>query len=505
MLLTVTVSLTLNANTITEEASPITINPNPIDLGLRPSGAWMEPMLIEFGTTGEEYTIVAIKSSHPFFIINDLCCGPISITTENTHKAELTHGEADNDGEITGDIVVRYLTQGNTSDTLESTFEVKATAYIPATNDVWETAEEITLPFTATATSENLYNNYSLLDEDLQSTDAVYKVTLSQESIISANVEGENSEIAIYQEGFDGYGGPRYNNFFKAEIAQDQNAEVIFSYNFNDGQPTGWSVFEEDNDGNQWNLTDPANTTTSGTDGSIAIYSNTYSDGPLYPDNYIITTEKYTISENTVLSWDAKSADLSNLYNKEHYAVVISDDKTEWDIVWEETINYTEFNHIMVSLDKYAGQEVYIGFRHYDCNGDNATGLIIDNILLANTNINGIGIQNAILPAGTYYFVVSTTGEYTVNIETTSIDNNDENVSEFENKFNIYPNPTTSAICIKSNINAKANIMDIVGHCVKEVEFSGNTTIDIKDLSSGIYFISIQDDGKQYIKKIVIK
>ena len=496
MMLVMTASLTLNASNARDGESVLTVNPDPVDLGLRPSGAWMEPLTIELGTTGEEYTIYSIKSLDPFFIVYDIYYPP-TVSEGYPYQTEIFHGESDVEGEVTGRIVVEH-TLG------VDTIEVKATVYFPEANDVWETASEITLPFTETASVEGFENNYSLIAEG---ADVVYKAVFAEDAIIYANIEGENSALAIYQEGFDGYSGPRENNFYKPEIAADENAEIIFSYDFNDGKPTGWGVFENDGDGNHWNLSQAGNSFTSGPDGSIAIYSYTQYYGNLTPDNYIVTSSKYAITKKSVLSWDAKSSDLSTFYNKEHYAVVVSTDKKEWDIVWETTINYTDYKHEMVSLAQYEGQEVYVGFRHYNCSGEDATALVIDNIVLANTSLNGVGIQNAILPAGTYYFVISAAGEYTVDIRLASdVEEDDtENVNEFTKAFNVYPNPATSVVFVESNVNAKASIIDMIGRSVKEVEFTGNAAIDIEDLNRGIYFISIQGENSQHVQKLVVK
>ena len=496
MMLVMTASLTLNASNARDGESVLTVNPDPVDLGLRPSGAWMEPLTIELGTTGEEYTIYSIKSLDPFFIVYDIYFPP-TVSEGYPYQTEIFHGESDVEGEVTGRIVVEH-TLG------VDTIEVKATVYFPEEKDVWETASEITLPFTETASVEGFENNYSLIAEG---ADVVYKAVFAEDAIIYANIEGENSALAIYQEGFDGYSGPRENNFYKPEIAADENAEIIFSYDFNDGKPTGWGVFENDGDGNHWNLSQAGNSFTSGPDGSIAIYSYTQYYGNLTPDNYIVTSSKYAITKKSVLSWDAKSSDLSTFYNKEHYAVVVSTDKKEWDIVWETTINYTDYKHEMVSLAQYEGQEVYVGFRHYNCSGEDATALVIDNIVLANTSLNGVGIQNAILPAGTYYFVISAAGEYTVDIRLASdVEEDDtENVNEFAKAFNVYPNPATSVVFVESNVNAKASIIDMIGRSVKEVEFTGNAAIDIEDLNRGIYFISIQGENSQHVQKLVVK
>ena len=496
MLLVMTASLTLNAK-VRDGESVLTINPNPVDLGLRASGAWMEPLTIELGTTGEEYTIYSIKSLDPFFIVYDIYFPP-TVTTEETYQTDIFHGKSDVEGEVTGRIVVEH-TLGI------DTIAVKATVYFPEENDVWETASEITLPFTETASVEGFENNYSLIAEG---ADVVYKAVFAEDAIIYANIEGENSALAIYQEGFDGYSGPRENNFYKPEIAADENAEIIFSYDFNDGKPTGWGVFENDGDGNHWNLSQAGNSFTSGPDGSIAIYSYTQYYGNLTPDNYIVTSSKYAITKKSVLSWDAKSSDLSTFYNKEHYAVVVSTDKKEWDIVWETTINYTDYKHEMVSLAQYESQEVYVGFRHYNCSGEDATALVIDNIVLANTSLNGVGIQNAILPAGTYYFVISAAGEYTVDIRLASDVEDDAALEENSTTFNIYPNPVNDRLFVDAETEIEEVVVyDIFGRqqVTETPSHQGNLSIDLSDLNSGIYFVKVKTENGEIAKRFIKK
>ena len=53
MVLVMTASLTLNASNARDGESVLTVNPDPVDLGLRASGAWMDPLTIELGTTGD--------------------------------------------------------------------------------------------------------------------------------------------------------------------------------------------------------------------------------------------------------------------------------------------------------------------------------------------------------------------------------------------------------------------------------------------------------------------
>jgi hypothetical protein len=196
------------------------------------------------------------------------------------------------------------------------------------------------------------------------------------------------------------------------------------------------------------------------------------------------------------------------MYNKEHYGVVVSTDKNNWEVVWETTINYTGFNHVMVSLEKYAGQELYIGFRHFDCDGNTATGLIIDNILLANTSINGVGIQNAILPAGTYYFLIEgeLSTEYTVDIRLASDVEDDDAIEEISTTFSIYPNPVNDRLFVEAETEIEeVMVYDIFGRLqiTEAPSHQGNLSIDLSDLNGGIYFVKVKTGNGEIIKKFV--
>ena len=73
-----------------------------------------------------------------------------------------------------------------------------------------------------------------------------------------------------------------------------------------------------------------------------------------------------------------------------------------------------------------------------------------------------------------------------------------------ENNFNIYPNPATSHINIRSEKSGKADvcIYDMTGRLVKNISVSdiSNATINISDIEKGMYIINV--NGKN--EKIVI-
>jgi hypothetical protein len=69
----------------------------------------------------------------------------------------------------------------------------------------------------------------------------------------------------------------------------------------------------------------------------------------------------------------------------------------------------------------------------------------------------------------------------------------------------MYPNPVTNYLTINTTGQIlKLNFMDITGKIVKTLEVNSNeVTADISNLSSGIYFVKVEDEfGTKYSKLI---
>ena len=76
-----------------------------------------------------------------------------------------------------------------------------------------------------------------------------------------------------------------------------------------------------------------------------------------------------------------------------------------------------------------------------------------------------------------------------------------ENSSELN--INIYPNPTEDKINIELNNETKGNVVitNQLGQVVKEMNIDGKElTIDIEDLTSGIYFINVSNQRMKFLK-----
>ncbi len=245
------------------------------------------------------------------------------------------------------------------------------------------------------------------------------------------------------------------------------------------------------------------------------------------PDNYIVTP-KLPIVGNTVLSFMACSADA--LHCQEHFGVAISttgntDDADfttvdEWTIM-PDKLNQTPWLEYTVDLSAYAGQEVYIGFRHFDCTDQFA--LAIDDIRLT---YNPVDLESfnvyrsttdddyqliANVPAvenqtsyeyfdnvdlGTYYYhvtaVYTSEGETepdSIMVSSLSVDENDVNVA-------VYPNPTRGLLKVEGADMKQITVINTFGQVVYDAPVEVlEAVIDMSQFSEGMYILRVDTEN----------
>ncbi len=152
-------------------------------------------------------------------------------------------------------------------------------------------------------------------------------------------------------------------------------AQTILSEGFEGGSlPTGWTVIDADNDGNNWEHSSTGLGAGYGHGGSdYCMLSKSYDNnsGALTPDNWLITPA-INLTANSTLKFYVCGQDAN--WQSEHYGVFISTTNAtstsaftmlnQWTVgtakvqgAWEERI---------VDLSAYTGQTVYIAFRHWN-------------------------------------------------------------------------------------------------------------------------------------------
>lgn len=408
-----------------EVSSPLVITPNPIDLGLRPAGAWMSPVAVEMSTESTPASVLSVESSNKLFVVSTFD-EPALVTSENPFTIKIKHAESNVIGDVNGQITIKDNYGVNVVD-------IKAKTYAPVSPDVWEKAAVVTsYPFSDTPDFDNLYDNYNLPGEEQDGPDAVYQLTVEEETVLSVAANGTNAKFALYPSNFNGKGGPDVDNYYGAPIDPDQPFEPefpeieipelqgnSFSYNFDDGSLEDWRTIDADGDRYNWSVTTDGNINTGY---EICIYSLSYIPGAdgsaVEVDNYIVTKGSYAIDANSKLEFDVRAFDPS--YPNETYGVVISTDGVEFETIGIERLENAAWNHKTISLAEYAGKNVVIGFRHYDSKNEYA--LLIDNVVLTpGRGAKFNKTEKYTVPAGTYYLAVSATERFSVNVNAATV------------------------------------------------------------------------------------
>ncbi|MBC7383041.1 MAG: T9SS type A sorting domain-containing protein, partial [Bacteroidia bacterium] len=78
-----------------------------------------------------------------------------------------------------------------------------------------------------------------------------------------------------------------------------------------------------------------------------------------------------------------------------------------------------------------------------------------------------------------------------------------------ENRWKVYPNPSTGALYIVNSSMLKESgqvqLLNAMGQIVLEESMNGNyKNIDLSKLNNGIYFVKISSDKQSVIKRVVL-
>ena len=230
------IKLDITAPTIAAE-----LEVSPVDLGYRPNNAWTKPVELTLLSTGAPFSVNALDIDNNYFTLENV---NVPFITPNTINVATGNANA---GVVEGTLTVLY----NETERAAKQFNITANAYDPATSDVWETAKVVsTMSFAENTVSANLYNNYELPGQAADDKDAVYKVTFPQDMMLSANVNGEDAKVAVYEEGFNGVGGPSVDNNYSYAGPQVGPSPIMtwFSYNYATGNNTFYGSADPDKD-----------------------------------------------------------------------------------------------------------------------------------------------------------------------------------------------------------------------------------------------------------------
>ncbi len=210
--------------------------------------------------------------------------------------------------------------------------------------------------------------------------------------------------------------------------------------------PTCWMILDADGDGQNWILYQ-------GT-----IQSASYNSGALTPDNWLISPQfAIPAAGNYEVTWTATAQDQS--WPAEHYGVFVSttgySDTANFTMLQEWTLGPGIFNPV-VDLSNYAGQNIYIALRHFNCT-DQFRLSIDEFIVREQAGANQVTINAG--PNNPAYGTVSGTGIYNIgdNVTLTATANTGHVFSKWVDESNTTlstDNPYTFVAATDLNLTA---------------------------------------------------
>ena len=136
---------------------------------------------------------------------------------------------------------------------------------------------------------------------------------------------------------------------------------TVTSFPFVEGfstMPECWTLVDADGDGYNWSILS----------GYSAIQSASYQGGALTPDNWLITPQLAIPATGSYeVTWTATAQDQN--WPAEHYGLFVSttgSDTGDFTVLQEWTLTTGVFNPV-VDLSAYAGQDIYLALRHFNC------------------------------------------------------------------------------------------------------------------------------------------
>lgn len=149
------------------------------------------------------------------------------------------------------------------------------------------------------------------------------------------------------------------------------NAQYLLQEGFEGTDiPTGWTVIDNDGDGNNWYVLNNSQSSGGGFNvhsGDGHITSASWASAALTPDNWLITPVINLTSNATLTFWVA-GQDAS--WAAEHFSVYLSTTGTAvanfTNTLLYDQVSTATMTQYTVDLSQYTGQSVYIAFRHHN-------------------------------------------------------------------------------------------------------------------------------------------
>lgn len=181
----------------------------------------------------------------------------------------------------------------------------------------------------------------------------------------------------------------------------EEEAEPVYEFtsDFDNGTLTGWTTIDADGDKRNWQNTSEFATQGFGVNNTHCAASISYdseNDKPVNPDNFLVTAQKCNITATSKLTFNVAAQSKNS--PAEHYGLAISTKSNtkaeDFEVIFDETLTagnvdatsiQGQWFERSIDLSEYAGQSVYIAFRHY--NSANNFWINLDNVSLTGSTI----------------------------------------------------------------------------------------------------------------------
>ena len=177
---------------------------------------------------------------------------------------------------------------------------------------------------------------------------------------------------------------------------------VINEFPYHEGFENGlgdWTLVDSDSDGFNWMLASEYELESeyvhNGEDCVLSMSYDNETGDVLFPDNWLISSLIQLPAEGGLdLSWF--DAALDGDYPADHYSVYVASGNTPDAFLATEpvisiTISTDEWTKHTVNLDAYAGQDVYVAFRHHDCEDEFI--MMIDDIAIMEAGMPSVSLH----------------------------------------------------------------------------------------------------------------
>lgn len=328
----------------------------------------------------------------------------------------------------------------------------------------------------------------------------------------------------------------------KVALSWERNIFIDF-----EDDPQGWTFIDVDGDGYVFGIyaaggMEPnGSVNTAGTNASLTSFSYVNGYGDLHPDNYAFMPLTKILSG---ASLEFYAAGYDPNFPAETFGVAVaSADGMNINTIAQWTSQHPYMRYT-VDLSAYAGQEIYLGFRHFT--SDAAYALCIDNITVTNavwagtasetigykvyrsfdgSNYNVIGWVDGdevgfddhdIQAINCYYQVTavnSMPGDETCeSAPALSVDGSHnyvhvttDDLGESQHLLRVYPNPTENDLVIEAVGMRHLTVMNRLGQVVYEAEIDADKVVlSLGQYGAGMYIVRIDTANETMVKRVSV-